>query len=201
MQNNVVTLPRVETTQARLNESATQPRPVRPRTLSRRDSAREASLNREAITRRFEESPFADPPKHKAFGIGPEVITEEHRRLTGRMRLELGRLTTDILETKRKLAIAEHDKNELWTKTVSQRTEIQRLQLQNTHLTTELIDAHKNLEQVDMMFMATREKRISRNITDTIHEIQSATFGQAQEQSLEMARPIIIERKVSKNGR
>lgn len=177
---------------------------IRPvRRLSRRDSAQEAATNREIIAKRFEEVPFADPENKRAYPLGPHVLTSEHKRLIGRCRLELGRLTTDYLDGKRKLAIAEHDKTELWNKTVSQRADIRRLQLQNTQLTTELIDAHKSLEQMDALFLASRDKRMSRNISETIEEIQhmGVASGHSRQHSAEITRPIVIQRRSSKHGR
>jgi hypothetical protein len=187
---------------AREEQAARPERPVRR--LSRRDSAQEASLNRQMIAKRFEEVPFKDPDNHRAYPLGPHVLTSEHKRLIGRMRMELGRITLDHLEAKRKISIAEHDKAELWAKSVSQRAEIRRLQNQNTQLTSELIEAHRNLEQMDTLFMASREKRMSRNITETIEQIQriQPDAHPAVEEATEMlARPIVIRRNTSRHGR
>jgi hypothetical protein len=138
-----------------------RPRPTRQ--LSRRDTAKESAQNLRVFQDRFESVPFADPKRVRAFGVGPNVHTEEHVLLIRRLRGEAARLSADLVDAKNKASVLQRDNLDLIAKNAGHRADITRMTARFGELSEALYEAKMQLDEADNVYAA--NKRHSRKIS------------------------------------
>jgi septal ring factor EnvC (AmiA/AmiB activator) len=137
--------------------------PVRPtRTLSRRDTQREAKQNPQVFVDRWETGPFADVPEKRVMGMGPKIFTEAHEDLLRRMRMEGARVSQGMAEAQREAILIHQQHQETWRKLQNTRGELHATQgiLEKTQ--EELRDAQAVLDEMDNAWAQSQHHRMSR---------------------------------------
>ena len=151
----------------------------------------EAEQNLLEIAHMYSRNMFADPPTKRAFFKGPPVFTDGHQRLLYMLREECGRLYSYSQRLKVQLGTAENTvhyaKGEIASLKVrlsEAKAQLAQYQLRIREQNEELADKTDELEELEAVYHATRNKRLSRSVEAAqvvpVERVPQGSLAQAQ---------------------